>query len=447
MNSKPNLDAERSTISELGRQLLKNGLTLGTGGNISARNGDHVAISPSGMPYDEIQPEDIPIVDLKGSQVAGERKPSSEFRMHTDVIRERPDVGGVVHTHSPYASTFASLGEPIPASHYLIAFAGDQIPVAPYETYGTKELAEAALETLGEKYSACLLENHGVLALGETVESAYEVALMVEYCARIHYQAISIGEPEILDENDVNSLIEIFEGYGQHSDNQTKEDMESTGGQSVGEDLEAERNAVSDLGRQMLDDDLTKGTGGNVSARRGDQIAINPSGVPYDEVDPSTVPLVDIAGEQVAGELSASSETPMHTTIYRARDDVGGVVHTHSPYASTFASLQKPIGPSHYLIAFAGNQIPVTSYETPGTEELGQLAVDALDDEYNACLLGNHGVIAVGETVEEAYEVALMAEYCARIHYQALNVGEPNVLPDKEIDTLLDRFADYGQTQ
>jgi len=195
--------------------MLDQGLTTGTGGNISARNGDRVAISPSGMPYNEIDPEDVPIVDLNGNHLEGDRKPSSEFRMHTDVIRERDDVGGVVHTHSPYASTFASLGEPIPASHYLVAFIGKKIPVAPYETYGTAELAEVALDALGEEYNACLLEQHGVLAVGDSVKAAFEVALMVEYCARIHYQAVSIGEPNIVPDEEIETLLDRFADYGQ----------------------------------------------------------------------------------------------------------------------------------------------------------------------------------------------------------------------------------------
>lgn len=440
MSQNINLEAERTAVSELGKQMLNQSLTTGTGGNISARNGDHVAISPSGMPYDEITPEDVPIVDLEGEHVAGDHKPSSEYRMHTGIIRERNDVSGVVHTHSPYASTFASLSEPVPASHYLIGFVGDQIPVTPYETYGTAELAEAALDALGDEYNACLLENHGVIAVGESVEAAFEVALMVEYCARIHYQAISIGEPDLLPDDDVEHLRNLFDGYGAHAD-----DDEGPVAGEPGDELLAERETVSQLGRKMLEQGLTKGTGGNISTRDGDLVAINPSGVPYEDIDASTVPLVTVDGEQVAGELAVSSETPMHTAIYREREDVSGVVHTHSPYASTFASLGEPVNASHYLIAFVGDEIPVTGYEPPGTEELGQLAVDALGDEYNACLLGNHGVIAVGESAEEALEVALMVEYCARIHYQASSLGEPNILPDDEIDTLLDRFADYGQ--
>ncbi|QSG04805.1 class II aldolase/adducin family protein [Halapricum desulfuricans] len=209
------LQAEREKVSELGREMLDQGLTKGTGGNISVRSGDRIAISPSGVPYREIEPEDVPVVDLDGNRIEGERDPSSEIAMHTGILRERDDVGGVVHNHSPYATTFASLGEPVPASHYLIAYVGDQIPVAPYATFGTPELAEAALDTLGDEYNACLLENHGVVTVGETIDAAFEVAMMVEYCARIHYQAVSIGEPNVLPDEEIDTLLEAFEGYGE----------------------------------------------------------------------------------------------------------------------------------------------------------------------------------------------------------------------------------------
>jgi len=209
----------------------------------------------------------------------------------------------------------------------------------------------------------------------------------------------------------------------------------------------AERTAVSDLGREMLAQGLTKGTGGNLSQRcaDGETVAISPSGVPYGDVTPENVPLVTLDGEQVAGDLDASSETPMHTTLFRRRDDIGGVVHTHSPYASTFAALGDPIPASHYLIAFAGDEVPVAGYERPGSEALGERAAETMGTAYDACLLQNHGTITVGETAEAAFEVALMVEYCARIHYQASSIGDPIILPDEEVDRLRSMFEDYGQ--
>lgn len=207
---------ERESISNYGREMVEQGLTKGTGGNISARvEGDHMAISPSGVAYADITANDIPVLNPAEETVIGSLKPSAEHSMHMQVYRERNDVGGVVHNHSPYASTFASISEPIKASHYLIAFAGNEVPIAEYETYGTEELGTVAVETLGDEYNACLLENHGVLAVGDDVATAFEIALMVEYCAQIHYQARTIGKPTILPDEEVENLMDKFEGYGQ----------------------------------------------------------------------------------------------------------------------------------------------------------------------------------------------------------------------------------------
>lgn len=211
--------------------------------------------------------------------------------------------------------------------------------------------------------------------------------------------------------------------------------------------LETEREQVARLGKELLDRGLTAGTGGNVSVRRGNRVAVSPSGVPYEEVTPETVPIVSVDGEHLWGDDKPSSETPMHTLIYQARPDVGGIAHTHSPYACTFATVGEPIPPSYYLIAFAGDKVPVAEYAHPGTAELGELAVEALGDSYDACLLKHHGVMALGETGEDALEVAVMVEMCARIHYQAANLGTPQLLPDDAIDDLRVKFGNYGQNR
>ncbi len=206
----------RAAICEYGRSLLEDDLTTGTGGNLSARlDEEHIAISPSGVPYEEIEPSDVPVVRTDGTVVAGDGDPSTELPMHLAVYEERPDVGGVVHTHSPYATTFASLGEPIPASHYLISFTGTEVPVAEYRTHATEALGEAAVEALDEDFNATLLRNHGVLTADDSLEDAYTVAQMVEYCARIHYQARAIGDPEVLSDEEIHRLEEKLDAYGQ----------------------------------------------------------------------------------------------------------------------------------------------------------------------------------------------------------------------------------------
>ena len=204
------------------------------------------------------------------------------------------------------------------------------------------------------------------------------------------------------------------------------------------------REMIVETGLEMIEQELTKGTGGNASARTDDgNVVISPSGVPYDEIPPSEVPVVSLDGERIAGDLPPSSETPMHTTVYAGREDIGGIVHTHSPYASTFASLREPIPASSYLIAYAGHEVPVAGYAPPGSEELANGALDALGEATNACLLANHGVLAIGEGVRDAFENALIVEHCARIHYQASAIGDPVVLTDEEVDELIAGFAEY----
>lgn len=209
---------------------------------------------------------------------------------------------------------------------------------------------------------------------------------------------------------------------------------------------EASRETVSRIGQRLLDEGLTRATGGNVSARTsGGTVAISPSGVRYPEIGPDDVPVVTMAGEQVFGSYPPSSETPMHTTIYENRPEVGGIVHSHSPYASTFAVLDEPIKGTHYLIAQAGTEIPVTGYAPPGSEELGRRTAETLGTTHDACLLRNHGVVTVGETLPAALEVAIIVEYVARIHYQALSVGDPEPMAKSDLLKLREMFAEYGQ--
>lgn len=217
MTTKRPLRSEREAVSRIGRDLLTKDLTRASGGNISAKSGDRMAVSPSGIPYEDVTPDDVPITDLDGNPLDGEHKPSSETPMHTLIYTDRKDVGGIVHTHSPYASTFASLGEPIPASHYLIAFAGKEVPVAGYEPPGTEALGELAVDALGHDHDACLLQNHGVIAVGEDADAALETAEMVEFVAQIHYQASAIGDPLIMADDDLEYLVDMFGSYRKQS--------------------------------------------------------------------------------------------------------------------------------------------------------------------------------------------------------------------------------------
>lgn len=206
------VESARTEVARKGVELLEEGLTQRTSGNVSVRVGDRVAISPTGVPYHDIGKADVSIVDLDGTHLGDGKQPSSETPMHTSMYRERDDVEAIVHTHSPYATTFASLGEPIEPAHYLIAFAGKRVETAEYGRNGTPELARRAVEAMGNR-NAVLLRNHGVLAVGSSLEDAHNVASRVEYCARIHFQASLLGEPELVDDDELDDLIDYFQGY------------------------------------------------------------------------------------------------------------------------------------------------------------------------------------------------------------------------------------------
>jgi len=226
---------EREEIIKFSLKMLKSGLTTGSGGNISIFNRDKglIAITPSGIEYLELTPEDIVLLDVEGNiypyqgYVDQEKplntsimpsghltlKPSSEAGFHIALYQKRPDINAVVHTHSPYATTFACLNREIPPVHYLVAFAGKKVPVAPYATFGTKELADNILSTIGD-YHATLLANHGLVAVGTTLINAFNTAEEIEFVARICYQAESLGAPVLLPDDEMERVIEKFKDYG-----------------------------------------------------------------------------------------------------------------------------------------------------------------------------------------------------------------------------------------
>jgi L-fuculose-phosphate aldolase len=208
--------ALRRGIIEACRAMNASGINQGTSGNISARYGDDMLITPSGVPYEEMAPEDIALMPIEGEYGSwrGPMQPSSEWRFHLDIMRARPEVGSVVHAHSLYATALAICGKSIPPMHYMIAAAGGpSIRVAPYATYGTKELSEHALQAL-EGRSCCLLANHGMIATGPNVKRAMWLAVELETLARQYYLALALGGPQILPDAEIAHVVEKFKSYG-----------------------------------------------------------------------------------------------------------------------------------------------------------------------------------------------------------------------------------------
>ena len=209
------LEKEREELTYWGRELVARGLVKGSGGNLSAIDSSRtqIVLTPSAIPYDRMQASDMVVCDLAGRVVEGRWKPSSELNIHIALYARRPDVGAVVHTHSAYATTLACLHRDIPAVHYLIGFAGSRVPLAPYATVGSVALAENAADTIGE-CNAVLLANHGLVAVGSDLAAAFNTADAIEFVARMYYQTLVIGSPQIISDEEMAEVLQKFEEYG-----------------------------------------------------------------------------------------------------------------------------------------------------------------------------------------------------------------------------------------
>ncbi len=207
---------ERTEIVEYGKKLVTSKLTKGTGGNLSIYNREKklFCISPTGIDYFQIRPEDVVVLDLEGNIVDGDKKPSSEVEMHRIFYVNRKDIDAIIHTHTMYATTLSCLNWPLPPVHYMVALAGLDVRCAKYATYGTKELALNAFEAMKDRY-AVLLANHGLLAGARDLANAFNITEEIEYCAELYYRAKSIGEPVILPEEEMILMLEKFKTYGQ----------------------------------------------------------------------------------------------------------------------------------------------------------------------------------------------------------------------------------------
>ncbi len=189
------------------------GINQGTSGNVSARWRDGLLITPSGLPYADMRPADIVFLGLDGA-VRGRGEPSSEWRFHRDILAARPEVGAVVHTHSVHATAVAICRKALPAVHYMIGFVGGPtVRCAPYATFGSQELSNHAVKALKGR-NACLLANHGVIAVGPTVDKALFLAQEIEVLARQYILALQVSTPQILPAAEIATVVEKFKNYG-----------------------------------------------------------------------------------------------------------------------------------------------------------------------------------------------------------------------------------------
>lgn len=203
-------------LIEYGKRLVDTELTSGTGGNLSYfdREKSYMAVTPSGIDFYKIQPEDIVIMKLDGTIIEGDRMPSSEWVMHKRIYETREDIDAVIHGHTIYASVLAVLREELPATHYMIAVAGPTVRVADYATFGSPELAENAAEGMKDR-DAVMLANHGIIGGANNLRNAFNVIEEIEYCAKVHVIAKSIGAPVVLSSEEMKLMSGKFKTYGQ----------------------------------------------------------------------------------------------------------------------------------------------------------------------------------------------------------------------------------------
>jgi L-fuculose-phosphate aldolase len=203
----------RAEVVEVARAMNARGLNRGTSGNVSARVPEGMLLTPSAIPCDALDSADLLVLDLDGAVLEGDGKPSTEWRLHAAVLRARGEVSAVLHAHPPFCTTLACLRREIPPFHYMVAVAGgDTIQCAPYATFGTPTLAALAVASL-EGRRACLLANHGMLALGGSPAAALELAVEVEALAEMYWRALQAGEPALLSPDEMAAVHEAFADY------------------------------------------------------------------------------------------------------------------------------------------------------------------------------------------------------------------------------------------
>jgi len=196
------LEKQRLKVAKTALALLQTGLVVNTSGNVSVRVDDHMVITPSGCDYETLVAEDIVVLDMDGNPVDGDLLPSSETPLHLSVYAADPGIRSIVHTHSVYATAVSTLVQTLPAVHYQVVDLGGPVPVAPYQTFGTPELAASVTGALKGR-SAALMQNHGAVTVADTVEKALSRSVTLEWLSRVYLIATQSGSPTLVDDDEL----------------------------------------------------------------------------------------------------------------------------------------------------------------------------------------------------------------------------------------------------
>ena len=208
------LEPERQEVAAAARRLASERLVLGTAGNVSSRNGEHVAVTPTGAVLAELTAEQVSVVGVDGKLAWGELEPTSELDLHLDIYRQI-DAGAVVHTHAPLATALSCVIEELPCVHYSMLLFGGSVRVAPYATFGSPELARSVLSAL-EGRTAALMANHGAVTYAADAAGAVDASLLLEWVCEVYWRAAQLGSPRTLDDGEQRAVVEaaVSRGYG-----------------------------------------------------------------------------------------------------------------------------------------------------------------------------------------------------------------------------------------
>lgn len=211
--------------------------------------------------------------------------------------------------------------------------------------------------------------------------------------------------------------------------------------------MKEERREIIHYGKKLVQEGLTKGTGGNLSVWDPGRhvMAITPSGIPYEVIREEDIVLLDVeTGRILEGEAVPSSEVDMHRIFYKYREDLRALIHTHSTFAASLACLREDLPPLHYLVAYAGPDVRCAQYASYGTVALARNAFSAMEDR-KACLLANHGLLAGGDDLAQAFNVTEEIEFCCELYCRSRAMGKPVILDQEEMVRMMARFQDYGK--
>lgn len=208
------LETERLQVAKTALALLQTGLVVNTSGNVSVRVDDHIVITPSGRSYEELTVEDILVLDMDGNPVDGDLLPSSETPLHLSVYASDASIRSIVHTHSLYATAVSTLVTELPAIHYQVEDLGGPVPVAPYQTFGTPELAASVTEALRGR-SAALMQNHGAVTVADSIDKALARSVTLEWLARLYLVATQSGSPSLVDDEELARVRKQFSKYAE----------------------------------------------------------------------------------------------------------------------------------------------------------------------------------------------------------------------------------------